>query len=126
MPGVAERAALEPAACSSSIRRAIELLADRGQVGLREDVLDGVVGGGDHAVDDLRRVVVAELDALEVEDRQPAEPGELARQPDVGDGVHRRGEDGRLERDAAEVWATTMSAGSTVSVPGASETSSNP
>ena len=50
-----------------------------------------------------RGVVVAELHALEVEEREPAEAGELGGQPDVGDRVHRRGDDRELEADAAEV-----------------------
>ena len=52
-------------------------LADGGPVGLGEDVLDLPVGGRDDPVQDLCRVVVAELDALEVEDRETAEAGQL-------------------------------------------------
>ena len=48
------------------------------------------------------RVVVARLDALEVEDRQAAEPGQRAGERRVDDRVHRRGEDRDRELDAAE------------------------
>ena len=62
-----------------------------------------VVGGGDDPVQDLGRVLVAELDALEVEDREAAEARQLAREAHVRDGVHGGGEDRDLEADAAEV-----------------------
>ena len=80
-----------------------QLLADGRLVGLGEDVLDLGVGGRDDAVQDLGRVVVAELDALEVEDREAAEAGQLAGQAHVRDRVHRRRQDGHLEADPAEV-----------------------
>ena len=50
-----------------------QLLADRRRVGLGEEVLDLAVGRGRDPAEDLVRVVVAGLDALEVEDREPAE-----------------------------------------------------
>ena len=79
-----------------------QLLADRRTVGLGEDVLDLVVGRGGDPLEDLGRVVVPGLDALEVEERQAAQARQLAGQADVRDGIHRRGEDGDLEVDAAE------------------------
>ena len=49
------------------------------------------------------RIVVARLDALQVEDGDAAQAGQLAREPDVHDGVHGRGEDGDAEPQAGEV-----------------------
>ena len=47
-------------------------------------------------------VVVARLDAFEIDDGEPAEPCQLSGDPRVHDGVHRRGEDRDREVDAAE------------------------
>ena len=79
-----------------------ELLADRLLVGLGEERPEvGVVGRRD-PLEDRVGVVVARLDALEVQDGEPAEPGERAGHPRVHDRVHRRGEDRDREVDAAE------------------------
>ncbi len=80
-----------------------QLLADRRGVGLGEDRLDLGVGGGGDPLEDRGRVVVAGLDALEVEDGEAAEAGEHAGAPGVDDGVHGGGEDRDAERDAGEV-----------------------
>ena len=89
--------------------------------------MDLVVGGGRDPLEDGVGIVVARLDAFEVEDRETAEAGELAGHAGIDDGVHRRGEDrDRQRRCRQNVWARSTSAGSIVSVPGASETSSKP
>ena len=79
-----------------------ELLADRGRVGLGQEVLDLVVGRGGDALEDRVGLVVAGLDALEVQDREAAESGQLAGEPGVDHRVHRRREHGDRERDAGE------------------------
>ena len=104
-----------------------QVLADRLGVGLGEESLDLVVGRGGDPPEDRVGLVVAGLDALEVEDREPAEPGELA-----GDARRRRRRpsptrgSGWRASMPANVCARSTSAGSMVSVPGASETSSKP
>ena len=75
-----------------------ELLADRLGVGRGEEVVDGVVRRGGEPLEDRVGVVVAGLDALEVQDREPAELAELPGEPDVDDRVHRRREDRDRER----------------------------
>ena len=80
-----------------------QLLANRCGVGLCQHVLDAVVRGGGDPLQDLVGGVVARLDALEVEDRQPSEPPQLGRQPHVRDRIHCGGQDRNLERNAAEV-----------------------
>ena len=77
-----------------------EVLADRLLVGLGEERLDVAVGGRRDPLEDRVRVVVARLDALEVEDRQPAEPRQRAGHPRVDHGVHRRREDRDRQVDA--------------------------
>ena len=79
-----------------------ELLADRLQVGLGEQVLDLVVGRRGDAGEDLVRLVVARLDALEVEDREATEPRQRPGHPRIHDGVHGGREDRDREVDAAE------------------------
>ena len=79
-----------------------EVLADRLLIDLREERLDVRVRGRGDALEDAVRIVVAGLHALEVQDRQAAEPGQLPRQPRVDHGVHRGREDGDPELDAAE------------------------
>ena len=72
-------------------------------------------------------LLVARLDALEVEDREPAEAASSPATRGVDDGVHRRREDRDRERRCRRTSdARSTSAGSMVSVPGASETSSKP
>ena len=61
--------------------RGDQLLADRLRVDLGEEVLDLTVGRRGDALEDRVGVVVAGLDALEVEDGESAEPGELAGEP---------------------------------------------
>ena len=56
-----------------------EVLADGRRVRLGEDVLHLVVGRRRDPVEDLVGVVVAGLDAFEVEDREPAEAGSRRR-----------------------------------------------
>ena len=70
-----------------------QVLADRLQVDLGEELLDVAVGRGGDPLQDGVGVVVAGLDAFEVEDRETAETGELAGHPDIDDGVHRGGQD---------------------------------
>ena len=79
-----------------------QVLADRLLVDLAEQVLDVAVGGGGDSLEDRVGVVVAGLDALEVEDREAAEAGQRAGHPGVDDGVHRGGEDRDRQVDAAE------------------------
>ena len=79
-----------------------QLLADRRGVGRGKRVVDLVVGSGGDRGEDLAGLVVAGLDALEVEDRQAAEPGQPAGERGVDDRVHRRREDRDRELDAAE------------------------
>ena len=127
MPGVAESAAFEPGGVQLLDPAGDQVLADRGAVGLGEDVLHLAVRRRDDPVDDLGRVVVPELDALEVEDRQAAQPRQLAGQAHVRDGVHGRGEDRDPELDAAERLAERRRRPDRrCRCPGASETSSNP
>ena len=71
-------AAFEPAACSSSIRRAISSSRIGGAYASASTSWTCVVGRGGDPLEDLGRVVVARLDALEVEDREPAEARQLA------------------------------------------------
>ena len=97
-PGVAATAACEPAAWISSSRRATRSSRIGCRVGLGEERLDLVVGRGRDPLEDLVRVVVAGLDALEVEDREAAEPRERAGEPGVDDGVHRRRQDRDRQR----------------------------
>ena len=79
-----------------------QVLTDRLPVRLGEDRLDVAVGCRRDPLEHAVRVVVARLDALEVEDGEPAEPGERAGQSRVDDGIHRRGQDRDRELDAAE------------------------
>jgi hypothetical protein len=66
-----------------------QVLANRLGVGLREKVVDVAVGSRTDLREDGVRIVLAGLDALEVQDREPTEAGEFARQPRVDDSVHR-------------------------------------
>jgi len=73
-------------------------------VGLLEDVVDlRPVGVGD-APDDRGRVLVAGLDAVEVQHGQAAEPAHRHGERDVDDAVHRRAPegDGKLQPAQAE------------------------
>ena len=79
-----------------------EVLADRLLIRLRQDVVDLGVRCRRDPLQDRVGIVVAGLDALEVEDREPAEPCQLPGHPGIHDRVHRRGEDRDLELDAAE------------------------
>ena len=79
-----------------------QVLADRLLIRLGEQVVDLGVGGGGDAPQDLGRVVVACLDALEVEDREATQAGQLAGHPHVDDGVHGRSQDRDGEVDATE------------------------
>ncbi len=64
--------------------------------------MDVVVGRrGDPGQDGIG-IVVTGLDALEVEDRQATEAGQLGGQADVDDGVHRRGDDRDGQVDPAQ------------------------
>ena len=74
-------------------------LAGRPRRGARWTSSSGAVGD---PLEDRVGIVVAGLDALEVQDREPAEAGQLAGQPGIDDRVHRRGEDRDREVDAAE------------------------
>ena len=67
---------------------------------------------------------MAGLDALEVEDGEPAEGGQRAGAAGVDDGVHGGGDTGIRSGMPAKSCSSDTSAGSTVSVPGARETSS--
>jgi hypothetical protein len=73
---------------------AVDRLDDpRGFLGRgRDDLLDHLVGG-----------LVARLDALQVEDGQPAEAAHLRREACVGDAVHRRRDDRELDASAAKL-----------------------
>ena len=99
---MAATAALEPRGVDRLEPGRDQVLADRLQVDLGEELLDVAVGCGGDPLQDGVGVVVAGLDALEVEDRETAETRELAGHPHVDDGVHRGGQDRDLERDAAE------------------------
>jgi hypothetical protein len=79
-----------------------QLLPDRLGVGRGQEVVDGVVRRGGEPLEDCVGVVVTGLNALEIQDRQPAEPAELRREPDVDDRVHRRREDWDCEREPGE------------------------
>ena len=70
-----------------------QLFPDRLLVRLGEDRLDVAVGRRAIRSRTSRRIVEARLDALEVEDREPAEARQDACECRVDDGVHRRGED---------------------------------
>ena len=61
-----------------------------------------VVRGRSDRGEDSAWVVIARLNALEVQDRQTAETGELTGQPGVHDGVHCRREDRNRQRDPGE------------------------
>jgi hypothetical protein len=101
-----------------------QVLADRRRVGLGEHVLDPVVGRLDDSVEDRGRVLVARLDALGFR----TEPAGRASSPTAERRRPRpwRPPDRDLERMPQNDCARTTSAGSTVSVPGASDTSSKP
>ena len=75
-------------------------LADAGRV--RQDVVDLVVRRRRDLREDRRRVVVARLDALEVQDREPTELRECPGEGRIDDRVHRRGEDRDRELEPAE------------------------
>ena len=79
-----------------------EVLADRLLVDLGEEPLDLVVRRGGDPLEQRVRIVVASLDAFEVEDGQAAEAGEFAGHPRVHDRIHRGGQDRDREVDAAE------------------------
>ena len=99
---MAATAALEPVAWISSIRRGDQLLADRLLVDLAEQLLDVAVGGGRQPLEDRVGVVVAGLDALEIEDREATEAGQRTGQPGVDDRIHRGSQDRDRQVDAAE------------------------
>ena len=75
-----------------------ELVANRLLVRGGQHVVDGVVGRVGDSLEDPGRVVVARLDALEVQDREAADPGESTRESRIDDGIHCRGEDRDVER----------------------------
>ena len=72
------------------------------------------------------RVVVARLDALEVEDRDAAQARQLAGEADVDDGIHGGREDRDAQAQAGELDAGVDVGGLDRLGPGASETSSKP
>ena len=103
-----------------------EVLADRLPVRLGEERLDVAVGGRRDPLEDVVRIVVAGLDALEVEDRQPAETRQRTGHPRSTTASIAEARIGIARSMPQNVWARSTSAGSMVSVPGASETSSKP
>src|SRR4029450_4176275 len=68
-----------------------ELIPDRSCVGGGEDVVDLVVRRVGDLRQALRRLVVASLDAFEVQDREAAERGERTGEGRIDDRGHRRG-----------------------------------
>ena len=80
-----------------------QLVADGRRVCLGEDGMDLVVTCGRDPLEDRPRVLVPGLDPFEVQECEPAEPREDPGAPRVDDRVHRGGEHGDRERDAAEV-----------------------
>ena len=80
-----------------------QCLLDGRRVGLRQEGLDVVVGRRGDPFDDRVGRLVARLDPLEVEDRESAQPGQLAGESGIDDGIHGRSEDGDGERDARQV-----------------------
>ena len=80
-----------------------QVLAHGPRVGLGEDVVDIASGAVAMRTEHRHGVLVARLDALQVQHRQAAEPGQLTRRPCVDDRVHRRREDGDGEIDAGEL-----------------------
>ena len=81
-----------------------QLVADRLLVGLGQDVGGRPAGlGGGNPLDDRRRVLVAGVQPLEVDEGDPAEPAESDREVGICDGVHGRGQERDLESEAAEI-----------------------
>ena len=107
--------------------RVDQLVAHRLFVRLGQDVGGRSAGlGGSNPLDDRRRVLVARVEPLEVDEGDPAEPAEARREVGIRDGVHGRGQERDLEPEAAEIGGKSTSAGSAVTAPGTSATSSKP
>ena len=79
-----------------------QVLADGLSVGLGKDVVDIGIGCRGDPLEHLVGIVEPSLDPLEIEDGQAAEPCQLPGHPRIDDRVHRRGEDGDRQVDAAE------------------------
>ncbi len=79
-----------------------EVLPDRLPVGLGEDGLDVAVGSACDLLEDGARVIEARLDALEIEDREPAESRQGSRERRVHHRVHGRRQDRDREVDAGK------------------------
>ena len=79
-----------------------QVLADGLGVDLGQEVLDLGVGRRGDPREDGIGVVVAGLDALEIEDREAAEARQLPGHPRVDDGIHGGGEDRDGELDPGE------------------------
>jgi hypothetical protein len=79
-----------------------ELFPDGSGVHLGQEVLDRIVGRGRDPFEDRVGIVVAGLDALEVQHREATQPGQLAREARIDHRVHRRGDDRDRERDPGQ------------------------
>jgi len=75
-----------------------EPILHRRRVDLLQQGVDLLHGGLGDLREHLRRVFIPRLHAVEVEDRQAAELSHLRREVGVDDAIHRRGEEGDLER----------------------------
>ena len=91
-----------------------ELLADGRGIGLGQDALHFVVGRGKDLGEHLRRVLVAGLHTLEIQDREPAEPREDAGERGIDHRVHGGGHDRDLEPMPQNDWPSSTSLGSMV------------
>ena len=79
-----------------------QVLADGRLVGVGEQTVDLVVGSGRDPLEHLVGVVIASLDAFEVEDGKTAEAGQHAREPGIDHRVHRRREDRHAQLETRE------------------------
>ena len=99
-PGVAATTAGDPAACSSAIRRSTRSSRIGAAYASASSSWTSVVWRGGDPREHRVGIVVARLDAFEVEDRHAAEARQLTGKPHVRDRVHgrRRGSGSRSRR----------------------------
>src|SRR5260221_4334621 len=74
-----------------------ELFLDGRQIKLLDQLRHGVLVGLRDLGQDIFRIFVASLDAFEVDHAEAAQLGHFNAETDVGDAVHRAGDDGNLE-----------------------------
>jgi len=79
-----------------------EMLADRRLVHLLQDSVNAFGRGVRNLTKNAGGILIARLEAIQVEHCQPAKPAQFNRKRDIHDAIHRSGEDGDSEADGSE------------------------